>query len=85
MDSGFVLQVKLLHFFYNMEEDVEKIKVEMIMQLVAQQSKLQPKVIHDRLAHAKPLLKSETKKGSTFRNWPLVKNPHFLSNYHETW
>ena len=31
------------------------------------------------------LLKSGSKKGPTFKNWPLVKNPHLLSNTHETW
>ena len=31
------------------------------------------------------VIKSESKKGPTFKNWPLVKNPHFLSNLHKTW
>ena len=31
------------------------------------------------------LIKSEEKKRDTFKNWPLVKNPHFLSDPHETW
>ena len=30
-------------------------------------------------------IKSESKKGATFKNCLLVKNPHFLSNLHETW
>ena len=30
-------------------------------------------------------IKSESKKGPTFKNWPLVKNPHFLYNPNETW
>ena len=30
-------------------------------------------------------LKSEQKKQDTFKNWPLIKNPQFLSNLHETW
>ena len=29
-------------------------------------------------------LKSESKKGPTFKNWPLIKNPHFLTYPHET-
>ena len=29
-------------------------------------------------------LKSESKKGPTLKNWPLVKNPHFLSYPHVT-
>ena len=31
------------------------------------------------------LLKSEQKKQDTFKNWPLIKNPQFLSNPYETW
>ena len=34
---------------------------------------------------AKSYINSESKKGPTFKNWPLVKNPHFLSNLYETW
>ena len=30
-------------------------------------------------------LKSEDKKRHAFKNWPLVKNPQFLSYPHETW
>ena len=30
-------------------------------------------------------IKSESKKGPTFKNWPLVKNLHFLIYPHETW
>ena len=30
-------------------------------------------------------IKSEEKKRDMFKNWPLIKNPHFLSNPHETW
>ena len=30
-------------------------------------------------------IKTESKKGPTFKNWPIVKNPQFLSNPHETW
>ena len=29
-------------------------------------------------------LKSEEKKRDMFKNWQLIKNPHFLSNPHET-
>ena len=31
------------------------------------------------------ILKSGSKKLDNFKNWPLVKNPHFLFNPHETW
>ena len=30
-------------------------------------------------------LQSEEKKPHTFKNWPLIKNPQFLSYPHETW
>ena len=30
-------------------------------------------------------LKSEGKKRSTFKNWPLIKNPHFFSDFYEIW
>ena len=29
-------------------------------------------------------VKSESKKGPTFKNWPLVRNPQFMSNPHKT-
>ena len=29
-------------------------------------------------------VKSEAKKRDTLKNWPLIKNPQFLSNPHET-
>ena len=31
------------------------------------------------------ICKSEAKKPDTFKNWPLMKNPQFLSYPHETW
>ena len=31
------------------------------------------------------LLKSEQKKLDMLKNWPLLKNPQFLSNPDETW
>ena len=31
------------------------------------------------------LLKSEQKKLDMLKNWPLLKNPQFLSNSDETW
>ena len=31
------------------------------------------------------VIKSEEKKQDTFKNWPLIKNPQFLSNLSETW
>ena len=30
-------------------------------------------------------LKSEAKKRDTYKNWPLIKNPQFLSYPYETW
>ena len=35
--------------------------------------------------HATGKSKVWVKKGPTFKNWPLAKNLHFLSNRHETW
>ena len=35
--------------------------------------------------HLFVLVKSEEKKQDTFKNWPLIKNPQFLSYPHETW
>ena len=29
-------------------------------------------------------IKSESKKGPTFKNWPIIKHLHYLSNPHET-
>ena len=30
-------------------------------------------------------LKSKEEKQDTFKDWPITKNPHFLSDPHETW
>ena len=37
------------------------------------------------IQNAQVYLKSEEKKRDTFKNWPLIKDPHFLSDPHETW
>ena len=36
-------------------------------------------------AQPKKYIKSGSKKSDKFKNWPLIKNPHFLFYHHETW
>ena len=33
----------------------------------------------------KEAVKVRGKKQDVFKNWPLIENPHFLSNLYETW
>ena len=35
--------------------------------------------------HFDRYVKSESKKGPTLKNWPLLKDLQFLSNLHDTW